>query len=86
MNAPGWLEIQIERSMRSKVLPYDADGLAAFNAYVKMELDRWWTKRYLAHWVPRARLGLWMFLNLRIITKCIAEQERRLREKDGPTA
>jgi hypothetical protein len=39
-----------------RTVEYSAAGCANFNAHVKAELDRWWTKRYLAHWIPRARL------------------------------
>jgi hypothetical protein len=60
-------------------LPYDVDGCEAFNRHVKAELDRWWTRRYLAHWIPRMRLGLWMVRNSYLVTKCVHEQGKQLR-------
>lgn len=69
----------------SERLPYDAEGCKAFNDHVRAELSRWWTKRYLAHWIPRIRLGLWMFANCHLITKCVAQQEKALREREATT-
>lgn len=56
---------------------FHATGLEGFNAHVQAELKKWWTKRYLAHWIPRIRFSLWLCSHLWLITKCVAEQARR---------
>jgi hypothetical protein len=58
---------------------YDAEGLRAFNDHVRAELGSWWTKKYLAHWLPRIRFGLWLVRNCYVITKCVAQREEQLR-------
>jgi hypothetical protein len=67
-------------------IEYSAAGCRQFNATVKAELDRWWTKRGLAHWLPRIRLGLWMVRNCYVVTNCIRLQGETLAIEEARAA
>lgn len=61
---------------------YDAQGCEEFLAIHMAQMNKWWTKKWLAHWIPRIRMGLWMFRNSYLITKCVHMQMIALREKE----